>query len=429
MKRILVNAVICCCVVAIGCKKKFDEPPYRPANDGARLLIGQLKSRVADSAMAYRFFEGDTNLYCTVTADELSGNIYKQVFVRDEAGGAIQLNLVNSGGLYAGDKIRINLNKLNIVASNQMIYLDSVDVEKNVVKLSSGNPVLPKVVTLNAVIAQLDPTQAGSLQSQLVEINGVEFIAAGRGKPFGDVTGKAANSYNIKNCSGSEAIVRTSGFANFAGKLTPEGNGKIIALVTQYKNDIQLVIRNYSEVQMNGTNCIPTPTITGKIYHLKDFNDNSLTSGGWSVSTVTNSSVKWSVITYSGTPTPFAKISGFVGSANAEAECWLISPSLTIAGAANPVLIFQTAAKYSGTPLEVMVSSSYTGGAVSAATWTSLAPGYSLSPSTGNYNWTSSGNISLQAYKNMSPRIAFKYKSTALAATTYELDEIAVKEN
>jgi hypothetical protein len=428
MKRFLIRAVICSCVV-VACKKKFDEPPYRPANDGARLLIGQLKSRVPDTVTIYRFGDGDTNLYCTVTADELSGNIYKQVFVRDEADGAIQLNLVNSGGLYAGDRIRINLNKLSVVASNRMIYVDSVDVEKNVVKLSSGNPVLPKVVSLNAVIAQTDPAHAGSLQSQLVEINGVEFSAAGRGKPFGDVQGKAANSYNIKNCSGSEAIVRTRGFANFSGKLTPDGNGKIIALVTQYKNDIQLVIRNYNEVQMNGTNCSPTPTITGKIYHLKDFNDNSLTSGGWSVSTVTNTSVKWSVITYSGTPTPFAKISGFVGSANAESECWLISPVLTIASASNPILIFQTAAKYSGMPLEVMVSNSYTGGAVSTATWTSLAPGYSLSPSTGNYNWTGSGNISLQAYKSNSTRIAFKYKSTAAGATTYELDEIAVKEN
>jgi hypothetical protein len=414
---------------AFACKKEYEALPYKPANDGARLNIRQLKQRVKDSSSVFRFGTGDTNLYCTVTADETSGNLYKQVFVRDDNGGAIQVNLLNSGGIYAGDKIRINLNHAVIVSANRMVSLDSIDLEKNIVKLSSGNAVLPVSVTLNSITAQLNPLETASMQSQLVEISNVEFTAAAFGKPFGDVISKSASSYIVKNCSGSEAIVRTSGFANFASRMVPTGNGKLVAVVTQYKNDIQLVIRNYNDVQMNGPLCIPTPTITGKIYHLKDFNDFDLAGGGWTSYTITNSAVKWAVSTFSATPTPFAKISGFSAGANTDSECWLISPSMSISTATNPVLSFYSAAKFNGQPLELMVSTTYTGGVPTTGGWTAITTGYTLSPSSGSYVWTYSGSIPLSSFKSPATRVAFRYKSSTAGATTYELDDIAVKED
>ena len=134
------------------CKKTFDNPPYKPANDGAKLSIRQLKQKVTTALSSYKFISGDTNLYCVVTADETSGNLYKQIYVKDDENNAIQLNLINSGGLYIGDKIRINLNTIYLISANNMIYLDSVDVEKSVVKLSSGNAVTPKVATISDIL-------------------------------------------------------------------------------------------------------------------------------------------------------------------------------------------------------------------------------------------------------------------------------------
>jgi len=415
-------------VAVISCRKEYDTLPYRPANDGATLSISQLKHRVKDSSSVFRFGTGDTNLYCTVIADETSGNLYRQIFVRDEGGGALAVNLLNSGGIYTGDKIRINLNRSIVVSANRMISLDSVDMEKSVVKLSAGNQVIPVPVTLNTVTAQMNPLNAGSMQSQLIEITGVEFTAAAFGKPFADAISKGATSYILKNCTGAEAIVRTSGFANFASKPVPAGNGKLVALVTQYNSDIQLLIRNYSEVQMNGTLCVPTPTVTGKIYELKDFNDFDLANGGWTTYTITNSAVKWAVSTFSGTPTPFVKISGFSGGANTDSESWLVSPPLAIATASNPSLSFYSAAKFTGQPLELLISTTYTGGIPSVSTWSPISQGYTLSPQTGSYNWTYSGAISLAAFKTGNARIAFRYKSTVAGATTYELDDIVVCE-
>ena len=83
-------------------------------------------------------------------------------------------------------------------------------------------------------------------------------------------------------------------------------------------------------------------------------------------------------------------------------------------------------ANFSGSLLEVVVSTNYTSGAPSTATWTNLT-GFSLS-STG-YLLTASGLISLNSYKNSNTRIAFKYVSTTAGAKTYEVDNVVIREN
>ena len=92
------SLVLSLTIIVSACKKEFDTPPLKPLNDGAKLFISQIKPRVATSGKNFKFGIGDSSLYCTVIADETSGNIYKQLFVRDEVGSAIQINLVNSGG-------------------------------------------------------------------------------------------------------------------------------------------------------------------------------------------------------------------------------------------------------------------------------------------------------------------------------------------
>src|SRR6476661_435506 len=102
--------IICCLVITAGCKKQYDIPPVKHAAESGTISISQLKKRLVAPQSNYYFAAGDTNLYCTVISDETSGNFFRQVHVRDEEGRAIQLRLVSDGGLFVGDKIRINLN-------------------------------------------------------------------------------------------------------------------------------------------------------------------------------------------------------------------------------------------------------------------------------------------------------------------------------
>lgn len=418
-------------ILLCACKKEYDYPPLKVAKDGSKISIEQLKSRLTMPVNHYRFNTGDTNLYCLVISDEQSGNFYREIFVRDEAGGSIQLKLRESGGLYTGDKIRINLNNTYLIIANSMIYLDSVDVAKNVVKLSSGNAVVPQPVTYDDMMLYSSmPTHANSLQSQLVELNGMEFKTNTLTPTFADAIGKTSVNQTITPCEpGKSLIIRTSGRCNFAGKLLPSGNGSIIGIVTQYNNTMQLTLRNYSDVNMNGSRCAaPTNTLAEGVFLVKDFNDQSINSGGWSSVSVKNNSVNWNIGTSSLTAHPYARISGYVGGSNTDSESWLISPKIDLSATQHPVLSFNSAAKFPGTVLEVLVCNDYQFGEPTSANWISLFPDYLLSPNTGNYLWTASGYISLALYKSPTTRIAFKYQSTVSGATSYYIDDIVIKE-
>lgn len=424
MKQISELLILSVFILAAGsCKKEYDCPPLKEVDERASISIRKLKERVPPGiSYSYKFGSGDTNLYCLVTCDEQSGNFYQQVFVNDSSG-AIQLNLKESGGLHSGDRIRINLNTAYLICANAMIFLDSIDVVKNVVKLSSGNPVIPKSVSLDEVLT------GNTLQSQLVSISDAEFRPNNLVPTFADAISRTSVNQTLTTCtSGNMLTLRTSGRASFAGKTLPKGNGTIIGIVSQYNSGMQLSLRNYEDAMMHGPLCGSSPgTITSSTYLIKDFNDMSISSGGWTNYSVINASVNWNPGTSSLTTSAFAKISGYV-SGNTYSENWLLSPPVDLAGAKDPVLSFRTAAKFSGTALEVLVSSNYSSGDPNAATWTSLAPGYSLSPSSGDYLWTFSGNVSLKPYKSSTTRIAFRYKSTSSGASSYQLDDILVKE-
>jgi hypothetical protein len=72
-----------------------------------------------------------------------------------------------------------------------------------------------------------------------------------------------------------------------------------------------------------------------------------------------------------------------------------------------------------------MISSNYTSGLPSTATWTPLT----YTASTGGFAFVNSGNVSLSAFKTAGVTIAFKYTGTSTSGSTWEVDDIAVTEN
>lgn len=426
-------------VVALGtsCKRKFDLPAKKTIADGPPITIDSIYGRyfkyyVCSSCISngtpskvYQF-PNDICLTATVTADEKSGNIYKIAYIKD-ATGTLQVKLLNAGGLYVGDIIKINLKGIKLDDYAKMVQLDSVDIEKSVVKLSSGNVVAPKKSTFNDVLSQ-NPLFAGptsfsvisTLQGAVVTLDSVEFDIGSKNQVYADATTKTSIDRTIVNSTGQSLTVRTSGYAYFASNLIPCGKmGKLTAVVSQYNSTIQLIIRDFNEVQIGGGNC---PYIS------KNFDDNSLTSGGWSAYAVSGANY-WTIGTVNGT---YANASNYVGGTNFACDNWLISPPVNLSSSTNPVLKFMTAKNYSGPNLEVYVSSTYTSGAPSysagvpsSSEWTLLSP----TLSSGSWAWVSSGNLSLNAFKSSNVRIAFRYTGTGSAGSTWEVDNVGIIEN
>lgn len=419
MKKVV--KILFLCIIAIGavmCKKKADQPQVTDILGHKVYSVNELAGIATCTNNCTKRFTDDVYFIGVVIADEQSGNFYKEIYVRDRYNtGGLHLDFISRSSFFVGDSVRVNLKGLdiNLNSSTGMLEIDSVDHEKSLIKFASGANPLPRVLSLSQISTS---NPYSNYLCDLITINNVAFLPTDADQIWADPIAQVSKNRTLQDCDGKQLIVRSSNYANFALQKTPTGNGSITGIATAYQGTSQMAIRNTSEVHMTGTGCT--------IYHKKDFEDASLTSGGWSQQSVNNPSIAWIASSFS--TDKFAKVSGYL-SGNQNSETWLISPILNLASAVNPILTFRTAAKFAGNALELWISTNYSSGAPSTATWTQIN-GFSLSPNNpGSYAWTNSGVISLNAYKNANTRIAFRYQSTTTGATTYELDDVLVREN
>ncbi|MBX2973976.1 MAG: hypothetical protein KF797_12810, partial [Flavobacteriales bacterium] len=73
-------------MVAVACKKEFDTPPKRVLPVGQVLTVAELRSLFTGTA---KRFGGDSSVYAVVTADEQSGNLYKNIYIQDHTGAIV----------------------------------------------------------------------------------------------------------------------------------------------------------------------------------------------------------------------------------------------------------------------------------------------------------------------------------------------------
>ncbi|MBN2683270.1 MAG: choice-of-anchor J domain-containing protein [Bacteroidales bacterium] len=402
-------------IIFTGCvKQEFDQPEKQNIPEGTKITIAELRQMAIDSvtnvpgATKYRF-EEDYSLYATVTMDEArSANLYKSVYVQDGTG-AINLQLLYSGSLYEGDSIRIQLKGLSLLPYNGALQIDSVDIEKNIVKLATKRTVEPVSVSITDIMT-------GAYEATLVKIENVQFVEGEIGQTWAAF--EVNTNRTIEDCDGQTIIVRTSGWSNFYGDTLPSGNGSMVAVASVYGSDLQVYVRSLEEVNMTANRCGES---AGTTYLSKDFADNNVTSGGWVTKNVTGA-VNWYI--YEAAGDPCGAIKNYISGANQACETWLISPAVDLTSATNPYFKFRNACSYSGAEMEVFVSTNYDGtSAPSTATWTPLS--YVLSA--GFFAWADSGNIDFNAYKTSNVRVAFKYTGSSTDGRTWEVDDIKIK--
>lgn len=404
----------------IGCKKDFDSPPVAVLPAGNIITIDSLRK-------IYTSFDStivnDLSVYGTVTADELSGNLYKTIYIQDETAGILlKLTESSSHSFFEGDRVRVSLKGTLISRYKNMIQLGDVNPEIHIIKQSKDNSIAPKVVTIAdlAIVGTYSP-----YQGQLVQINDVEFQCSEKCKTWANAVTQQDESRYLEDTTGNVIIVRSSGYASFANHELPMGKGSVIAIVSQYNTTVQLTIRTPNELTLYGARKIVCPYIN------KDFNDQSLTTCGWTTQLITGPvSCAWGI--YAATNSA-GKVSNYdpVSASNVVSESWLISPSMNLSSASNPNLSFRNVVNYSVTPkLEVLVSTNYNGiSNPNTATWvdlTSLAI-WDTNPTTWS-SWTSSGNINLSAYKQSSVYVAFRLIGNTSNASTWEIDDVMVKD-
>lgn len=252
----------------LGCvKTEFDEPPV----DGVIVeltpnrTIAQLKALHLSSGSFDRITE-DIIICGEVTMDDRSGNYYKTLVIEDETGG-IEVKF-NDGFLYTqfpvGRKICIRCKDLILTDYNGVTQLtgslvdqggvfDAFGLTESQVRVSvakgayADRPKSPKSIDLSML--------SKDLISTLVRLDSVQFIVADTAKTFADAVTLNSLNRTLEDCGGRKLVIRTSGYANFAGQKTPAKKGSVTGVLGIFGTTYQLYLRDINDVNMQSTRC------------------------------------------------------------------------------------------------------------------------------------------------------------------------------
>ncbi|MEN9963557.1 MAG: hypothetical protein RL582_652, partial [Bacteroidota bacterium] len=267
------------------CKKTFDAPPGPGEVDlVANTTIDALKTYHTIPG-SYDEITQDVIISGVITANDKTGNFYKQLFVQDTSG-AMQI-LVEAYSLYAsypvGRKVFIKCKGLTLSDLNgnmvlgvkaiingtpSMEGIPAAVLSKHVIGATLNNPVEPLTITA----ADLGTTMNNKYINALVKLENYEFITGDTGKIYSDTSSyKSTTNRLISTGCGSTLTltIRTSGYSNFAGVRLPSGNGSISAIYTIYKSSPtsatttkQMIIRDTADVQFKNSRCGAPPVGT-----------------------------------------------------------------------------------------------------------------------------------------------------------------------
>lgn len=431
-------------VGSINCERHFDEPPeYSGPRGKANISITEIKRLHIPNN--FEKINEDLIIEGIVTANDRTDNFYKSIVIQDSTAGiTVRLDGFSLFNIYPiGRKIFIRLKGLWLGDYGGMIQLGA--------GVNRSNPQFPELIPIpqplfDRVIVKGDLNQNvlpiklkiqdlnDSLQSMLVTLTQVEFDRSDTAKPYADAVNRQTIAHTLRTCGIGSVYVRTSGFAKFASALTTRGHGDITGIYSVFRTQKQLLLRDTSDVHMNGLRCTATgpkqiyaedfsTQIADSLISIPDIKNVSEAGGKFFLSKVVSGN-------------PCAEISAFATREQVVIS-WLILPVINLDLSSNEVLRFSTKDGFdNGAVLQILFSTNYDGGDVPwKAKWTVL-PAVIAKGSMNGYSkeWIHSGDVSLHHLKGKI-HIAFRYEGNdppvqnAKLTTTFRIDNVVVTGN
>lgn len=398
------------------CEKEYDNPPIPVIPEGTIKTISEVRGMYngVDSV-----FADDLTIRAVVTTDETTGNFYKETYIQDATGG-IKLRFTSSSSLSIGDSIRVQLNGGTLTEYNGMLSIDNLDPDESNVILQNNVTVTPVVTTLAQV--------TGALQGQFIQLDNVEFESSSLGTSWADPINQFSVNHNLTDCDGNIVLVRTSGYANFAGEIIPSGNGTLYGVVGVFGNDVQIFIRTPDELTLNGTTCAggggaSCDPLAGLNANFTDHTNGSILNENCWKAGILQGSNNWLCGDNSGDLCAVA-----TGNTSGTQEMWMTTPVIQSGG--NDMLSFSSAQQNILTSsLSVMISTDYDGSNYSSATWTSV-PATVATGADANNTYVPSGSIALSSLLGAgysgTYAIAFKASMANNSFSLFKVDNVVI---
>ncbi|MFT3908615.1 MAG: DUF5689 domain-containing protein [Ferruginibacter sp.] len=459
------------------CKKSYDQPP------GPTDFVGVVANTNIATLKAIHANAGDMDIITDdiiisgiVTANDKSGNLYKQIFIQDTTG-AMQI-LLEASSVYSsfpvGRRIWVRCKGLCLTDYHQTMELGVLthdqygvasvqgilpaDISNHIVVGSINNEVVPIPVT----VADLGTGLQDRYINALIKLEDFQFSTANADATYAD-TSAYKNTINdtIQNCPnlGTTLLVRTSAYANFAAVKMPRGVGSITCIYTVYKSSPtfgtpvkQLYIRDTSDVQFNSPRCGSAPTNAIFFENFEAYPASTVTPyseiniPGWT-NLFEVGTYKYTNRTFSSNKYAYSSPFGVT-----TAKVWLVTKGINLDATTGEELTFDTKQDYylssypSGTPvpsdLKIKLSTNYVPGSVNpwdpSVIWTDVTSSATLSPGTQSgtsafpSSYTTTTPIDLSSYSG-TIYVAFVNEGgtslTPAKTSSWEIDNIQITGN
>lgn len=432
-------------LVFAACERDYDAPPLNePQYDGpaANTTIKELRDMgAAVTEDTPYLIDEEKVMKAVVTANDESGNIFKKIYLQDEAG-AIEME-VDQNSVYnyypVGQTVYIDLKGLSLSMYGDELQLGHPDgylyrtpweeFQAHVAKDGWANPenavpmVLDDISKVNADVDQY--------KFKLVKFTGVTFQNGGKNTfaPESDY-----GEENITDSYGNTIMVRTSSYADFAANQLPEGKGNVTGILGRFRGSWQLTIRtaddvaDFTETPGGDEGGDETPEQPEQpeepVTILEESFGKESGQGAFTIEDIQlpqGSDYVWKASNYN--ETYYMMASAFVNGANRESESRLVSPVLDLTGKSDIILTFDHTFKTFGddTHLEhLKLEVKEEGG----SEWTEVGiPNYSTGK---DYKFVASGEIKLDAYTGKKIQFAFYYKSSDDNALIWQIQNVKV---
>ncbi|TVQ50107.1 MAG: hypothetical protein EA362_03175 [Saprospirales bacterium] len=262
-------------LIASCVKEDFKDPPAEGTDPDI-----QTNATIADIKAFYQpgdyiQISEDLVFDAVVTADDRSGNFFRNLVIQDETGGIqIRFNFTDLHNDYPiGRRLFIRAQGMYISDFNGSLQLGA-----GVIRDAGGNPTEMEGVPLplanrfivkgkwnediSPVAKRVNELTENDINT-LIRLDNVQFRASDLGETFAvntiDEDGnqiRLTTNRDLTSCTGDAPIVvRTSGFADFANTELPEGSGSVVGIYTVFGATKQLFIREIEDVQLTEERC------------------------------------------------------------------------------------------------------------------------------------------------------------------------------
>ena len=160
----------------------------------------------------------------------------KGMYVQD-ATAALQFYLAENHSFAMGDKVQINLAGVSVGEYNGAVQISGLALSK-IAKVSSGNTVTPKTVTMADFLAN-------KYEGQYIALEGVQVVAADMSKTF--VMDGAHTSINMEDASGNTFVVFSSKYSTYGSQTVPQGSGVIKGISSISNGAMQIIFSQASD--------------------------------------------------------------------------------------------------------------------------------------------------------------------------------------